>query len=257
MTCDERRDTVFLYAAGELEPSEREVVRAHLLSGCPRCSGTLAEAEAVLASIPLALEPVTPGAATKDKLMARVRASSQTDAAAASTMKLTGGTPPPSRGRFTLGSLVTYSGIAAAIAAIIAGVAVKQNLQPKIEQLTSVRDILLAERMQMVSLADPANAAPATGRVYWDMDKGMWGVVVFNLKPPPAGKVYQLWAIPDGTGAAPMPMNTFTVNATGKAMFTQPVPAASTPIKLAAITMEPEGGSKTPTMPIQLMGAAK
>src|SRR3954466_5179930 len=116
MTCDERRDAVFLYAADQLEPGERESVRAHLSGGCPRCSGTLAEAEAVLASIPLALEPVKPGADTKDKLMARGGAPPAASDAAAprkldGAMKLTGAPPSP-RGRFTLGSLVTYSGIA-------------------------------------------------------------------------------------------------------------------------------------------------
>ena len=41
------------------------------------------------------------------------------------------------------------------------------------------------------------------------------------------------------------------------AMFMEPVPKAATPIKLAAITMEPEGGSKTPTMPIRWVIADK
>src|SRR3954469_11958353 len=108
MTCDERRDAVFLYAAGQLEPDEREVVRAHLSAGCPRCSGTLAEAEAVLASIPLALDPVKPSAATKEKLMARVQASSAaaTDVAAAPPKMKLAGAPASPRGRFTFGSLV-------------------------------------------------------------------------------------------------------------------------------------------------------
>jgi hypothetical protein len=255
MTCDERKDAVFLYAAGDLEPAEREAVRAHLLSGCPRCGGTLAEAEAVLASLPLALEPVKPSAATRDKLMARVRAPSASDADAAPAMKLTRGMPPPSRGRFTLGSLVTYSGIAATIAAIIAGVAVRQNMQPKIDQLASVRDLLLCERMQMVSLNQPDTPGPASGRVYCDTDHGRWGIVVFNLKPPPPGKTYQLWAIPQGGNA--MPMKTFTVDATGKAMLVQHLPLATTTFKAAAITMEPDGGSQVPTMPIQLVGDVK
>jgi anti-sigma-K factor RskA len=149
---------------------------------------------------------------------------------------------------------MTYSGIAAAVGAIIAGVVVNQAQQRKIDTLVGVRDILLAERMQMVSLAEPDQKGPATGRVYWDVDRGRWGVVVFNLKPPPPGKVYQLWAIPGG--AAPIPMDTFTVDSVGKAMFMQTVPTATAAIKVAAITMEPVGGSQVPTMPIQLMGQA-
>ena len=52
-------------------------------------------------------------------------------------------------------------------------------------------------------------------------------------------------------------MDTFTVDASGKAMLMQTVPAASTAIKVAAITMEPAAGSKSPTMPIVLAGNAK
>jgi hypothetical protein len=263
MTCEDRRDAIFLYAAGELEPGEVEVMRAHLATGCPRCAGVLAEAEAVLASVSLALLPVTPDSAVKQKLMVRVTAS-PSSAGSANAGRSVPSRPatgsgslapvPGRRGRFTLGSLVSYSGLAAAVAAVVTGVAVWQNARGKIEVLTAEREILYAERLQLVSLAGEGGAA---GRVYWDLDRGTWRVVMFHLKPLPAGKVYQLWAIPDGVGAAPIPMDTFTVEANGNATFTQSVPKTAGALKVAAVTAEPIGGSKSPTMPIVLAGEVK
>jgi hypothetical protein len=267
MTCDDRRDAIFLYAAGELEPGEADAVRAHLATGCPRCAGTLAEAEAVLASMSLALPPVMPDPVLKQELMARVTGSG----AAASTAirgiarpttsrlsqasaPLTGASPPV-RGRFTLGSLVAYSGLAAAIAAVVTGVVVWQNVRGKMDTLTAEVGFLHAERLQLVSLAVPEGKGPATGHVFWDLDRGQWRVIVFNLKPLSAGKAYQLWAIPDGGG--PIPMDTFNVDANGRATITQSVPTSTTALKLAAITAEPVGGSKAPTGAIELVGQAK
>lgn len=255
MICDELKDLIFLYAAGELEPAEADAVRGHLATGCPRCAGTMAEANAILASLPLSMPPVTPSESAKEELMMRIRTSANTPAGGHSSMPVDPTFAPAARGgRFSFGALATVSGLAAAIAAAVTGVAVWQNAGGKINGLIAERDILFAERMQMISLGVPEGKGPATGRVFWDLDRGKWRIVVFNLKPLPSGKVYQLWAIPDGAGAAPMPMDTFTVNAAGRATMTQSVPKSTTAMKVAAITEEPAGGSRTPTMPILLMG---
>jgi hypothetical protein len=53
--CADRRDLILLYAAGELDAGECGGLRAHLAAGCPQCIGYMAEAEAVLALLPLLL----------------------------------------------------------------------------------------------------------------------------------------------------------------------------------------------------------
>ena len=84
MSCEDRRDQVLLFVAGELEDSATAELRGHLRSGCPQCAGHLAEAEAILAHLPLSLEPVQPPASVKSRLMARVSSSaSVADEAAA------------------------------------------------------------------------------------------------------------------------------------------------------------------------------
>src|SRR5262245_64672601 len=80
MTCEQRREQILLFAADALDASERDELTQHLRSGCPRCAGSFAEAQAVLASLPLALDPATPSPDVKQRLMQRVQASISTDA---------------------------------------------------------------------------------------------------------------------------------------------------------------------------------
>jgi len=73
-----------------------------------------------------------------------------------------------------------------------------------------------------------------------------------NLEPLPPHKVYELWLIP--AQGAPMRCGTFHPDATGNAMMHH-LSAAGVEAKGFAITVEPEGGSDTPTSPIQMSSA--
>ena len=72
MSCDKRKDLLSLYAAGALDGREQTELLEHLDSGCPRCAGELAEARALLAHLPLTLEPVAPSAAVRERLLRRI-----------------------------------------------------------------------------------------------------------------------------------------------------------------------------------------
>ncbi|HYL93302.1 MAG TPA: anti-sigma factor, partial [Alphaproteobacteria bacterium] len=78
-------------------------------------------------------------------------------------------------------------------------------------------------------------------------------LIASNLGPLPQKKVYQLWLLP-ADGSAPMPAGTFMPDANGSALMDH-VMSAGIDAKAFAITMEPEGGSLTPTMPIVLAPA--
>lgn len=77
MTCQECDELIDLYAAGALDndapgAGERQRVRSHLATGCPQCSGRLAESEAVLARF--ALSTLAPGAKVPAGAKARLDA---------------------------------------------------------------------------------------------------------------------------------------------------------------------------------------
>lgn len=70
MTHEELEEAVPLYAVGALERPERQVLEAHLLSGCTACHAALKECQSVAAVLPFGLPPVTPPRTLKAKIMA-------------------------------------------------------------------------------------------------------------------------------------------------------------------------------------------
>src|SRR2546423_9012590 len=72
MNCDQRRDLMPLLLVDALEPAEAAALRAHLATGCTRCASYLAEADATLAYLPFALDPVPPAPAARERLVARL-----------------------------------------------------------------------------------------------------------------------------------------------------------------------------------------
>ncbi len=131
------------------------------------------------------------------------------------------------------------------------------------QQLSAVRDDAAKQladaragtaRAQMVSdvMAAPdlvrftiAGSGPSgmTGQVLWSRTRG----VVFSgvrLAPPAAGMTYQLWMLTD---AAPVTAGTFVPEATGRVTFTAEAPRVPRSVIGAALTLEPAGGSATPS----------
>jgi anti-sigma-K factor RskA len=74
-----------------------------------------------------------------------------------------------------------------------------------------------------------------------------------NLPAAPPQKAYELWLIP--AKGAPIPAGVFKPDAHGNANVINPPLPPDTEAKAFAITVEPEAGSSTPTMPIMMMGA--
>jgi hypothetical protein len=237
VTCAERRDSIFLLAADALEPAEAEALRQHLASGCPICAGVFAEAQATLGEIASAVDPVSPPLDTANKLMLRIEKSNRDGASGTGAPR-----PLPTRSRWKIWTTALLS--AAAAAAITSAVF-----------YYAMRDQLnRAPTLQMVSMNSDTQPK-ARGVVAWDRDRSQWHVAVFNLAPPPPGKEYELWFVPQGQGKNPVRSKTFTVDSSGSASLIVQVPNDIGPIAAAAITIENAGGVDVPTPPLQLVGA--
>ena len=76
-----------------------------------------------------------------------------------------------------------------------------------------------------------------------------------NFEALPAQKAYELWLIP--TSGAPIPAGVFKPDARGSATVINPPLPAGVEAKAFAITVEPESGSTSPTMPIVMIGAGE
>jgi anti-sigma-K factor RskA len=69
-----------------------------------------------------------------------------------------------------------------------------------------------------------------------------------NLAELPANKAYELWLLP--ANGKPMPAGTFKTDWRGHGMMLHYMQTAGIDAKAFAVTIEPETGSDTPTMPI-------
>jgi hypothetical protein len=97
------------------------------------------------------------------------------------------------------------------------------------------------------------NAKPQpTGRAVYSPKTGRLVLLASNFAPVPQDKAYQLWLIPQQ--GAPIPAGVFKPDAKGTATMMLPSMPKDVQTKAFAITIEPAGGSATPTMPIMLMG---
>jgi Anti-sigma-K factor rskA/Putative zinc-finger len=128
--------------------------------------------------------------------------------------------------------------------------AAKQDQQ--LQQVQAIVDLLKAPNaMHMTLVAAKWPAQPQAKTVYVPR-KGLL-LMANNMEQLPQNKVYELWLLP-ADGSPPMPAGTFKPDRGGNALMHHPM-HASIQAKAFAITIEPEGGSQTPTMPI-VMGPA-
>jgi anti-sigma-K factor RskA len=97
------------------------------------------------------------------------------------------------------------------------------------------------------------DAPSAQGDLRWN--EASVKLYVTGLPALPAGKVYQLWHI--GPAAAPLPRKTFTLNAGGTLAGSDTMDHAIVKGHKFALTIEPSGGSKSPTMPIYWVVSAE
>jgi len=138
------------------------------------------------------------------------------------------------------------------------------RLDEQARTLGSVRDALEAQaeilrlvggpRVLSATLA-PQGAAAGTGRVLLDVGSGSAGLVLTGVVPAPEGKTYELWAIRGGK--PPEPAGLVKVDPQRGVAMSVPSLAAPGEITAFAVSIEPLGGSSTPTGPIVFVGSVR
>ena len=128
---------------------------------------------------------------------------------------------------------------AAAVVVAVGGVTVAQNLQPSSiqEQVLQASDVQREE----VAIGDSGTAELA-----FSESRDAAVVTLDGVPAPPQGKVYQMWRLP-ADGASPESLGTMTGD---DVAHTELEIEGINSYSGLAITVEPEGGSETPTLPI-------
>lgn len=244
-----------LYAMGALDDQECPELQAHLGS-CGECRRELEALRADLALLALSATGPQPPQRSRRRLMDAI-ASEQTET----------GQPQPEP---VLGRLrprwLTVAPIAVAVLLAVTSLGLLLEVQRLKDANTKIALELEKEKAdsahakeilamftdpnaQHVTLVAAKTAPPAHIKTIYQKDKGHILLLASNLAPIPDNKVYQLWMLP-ASGTAPTPCGTFRVDAHGNGMMLDTMEAEGVDAIGFAVTVEPPGGSKTPTMPI-------
>jgi len=226
-------DDLALLARGTLQGEERVALEKHL-EGCAACSRELerlrGDADSVAAREPLG-----------QKIPARRRSSSFLPWLAAAAFLL------------LAGFFFRQSDRLAQRAAHLQNESAQQQAQ--LERAREVVSTLTStEAMRVTLVAGQAPPQPQ-GRTIYVRDRSSLIFLASNLPGLPPQKAYELWLIP--TNGAPIPAGVFKPDARGSASVIEPPLPGGVEAKAFAITVEPEQGSATPTMPIVMMGAGE
>ena len=123
-------------------------------------------------------------------------------------------------------------------------------------QAANARQVLdaLTDRTALrVSLTVPQQKPSPTGRGTYVAGNGTLIFTGSNLAPLKSNKVYELWLMPSD-GSKPIPAGTFVPDAAGNASLVSTQFTKAIAAKGFAVTVENDGGSLTPTLPIILAG---
>ncbi|HXO38511.1 MAG TPA: anti-sigma factor [Candidatus Acidoferrum sp.] len=117
-----------------------------------------------------------------------------------------------------------------------------------------VRDLLHAPDAWPLTLVSKKTPPQPQIKTVYSKQQGALLLMASNLTPLPESKIYQLWLLP-ADGSAPMPAGWFKPDGKGNGMMFHKM-SAGVIAKGFAVTIEPAGGSQTPTMPIVMEPAA-
>jgi len=125
--------------------------------------------------------------------------------------------------------------------------------QATVEEAKHVLALLTDPSAMHVTLVAAQSMPQPAGKAIYMARNGALVFLASNLAPLAPAKTYELWLMPMD-GDKPMPAGTFKPDPRGNAMVMMPPMTVGVEARTFAVTIEPEGGSATPTMPMVLVG---
>jgi hypothetical protein len=276
-------DDLVLFAMQLLSPEEARSTAAHI-ENCPDCRRELAEVQGDLAIYAHTAELQSPPAEARERLLQQV-ALEKKDIPPAPAPEVEVEPELPIRGfgnrsplteddlprRSFVGKVFPWVGwaLAAGLAVTsgnlylqretLRGSTDEQNTQiaqlsTEAETAQQIMDAMTDRNAMRVTLT-MAKAAPVPqGRAIYVAEKGTLLFQANNMAPLQPAKVYELWLIP-ASGGDPMPAGVFHPDEHGNASVIMPPIPKGVQAKAFGVTIENEGGSQTPTLPIIMVGA--
>jgi anti-sigma-K factor RskA len=227
-----------IYALGALDGQELEEFEAHLASGCAICEAYLRETRETLTALHHTLVPLAPSASVKKRVLDQIASD-----------KIV---PLTARRRSPWWPVSVGALAASIIAALLTGVFYHQRYEPRHSVYTSVINLLRDPTTRNYPLHGTGPTPGAQGRFLWN-EAGEGHIFVTNLPAPPAGKMYAVWTIPDGS--PPLYVGAIKTDASGQGGLHITINRTVRPVQAFAVSLEPVGTPAAPTGPIVLASA--
>jgi anti-sigma-K factor RskA len=256
MNCEELREHYDLYVLGVAEEAEAGEIRAHLKRNCDTCAAGVKGARELTALLSASAPQASPSSDLRRRIVASVS---------------------PAPASVPVKSGFRWAFVWAAVAALALVVAVRFNIEARQEteragilqaelsrqngeavqrtaQLTRLNEALaIVNNTEAVEVTfGPGRQPQPAGKVFVSPQQGVL-LIASRLPVAPAGKTYQMWIVPKQ--GAPAPAGLFQSGADGVAMHVQPGPVDLATAGAVAVTLENEGGSASPTLPILIAAA--
>jgi type II secretory pathway pseudopilin PulG len=283
-------DDLYLFALQLLPDAAMKDAAIHLKE-CEVCRAHLGEIQGDLVTYALTAELQTPPTQARERLLRQVAEEKKVIPLVAPVEKAQQPTEPilyPRNSRmfqmeapeereprrFAPVMAWTGWGIAACLA-VVAGMQVDQRKlvqqdlavataelsqsSAQTEHAKQVVDTLRDASAMNVALHVPLNAGAVPkldpeGHATYQPSSGALVFVADHLDPLAPQKTYELWLLPATAGQAPIPAGLFKPDERGNASVVLPALPKGVTAKGFGVTVENEGGSKTPTAPIVLAG---
>jgi anti-sigma-K factor RskA len=239
-------ETLGAYALGALPEPEAEAVTHHLAE-CPACRAVTADLAATVHLLAAVPAPVEPSADLRHRLLAAAQAELESGAPPATPIPFPGPRARPSAARRTASWFPWVAAAAALLVSLSVGVWNAQ-LRGELREQGEVVEVYEHAR-QTWALAPPTAGAQGRGFVAVPESGGPPVVVLQDLPDQPPSRTYQVWVIRNGQ---PVSAAVLQPGREGqqRVELQQDLAGAQT----VAVSVEPAGGSPSPTGPIVLAG---